>query len=255
MSAVSATGLTNYADYSALNGISGSYGGLGANYGNSIFNSYGNFGNYGNFGYYYGMDVDSAKQNLQNNYELTTLQQSYGNKQSVQTLDWSQLCANVSTLLQQGRTDDAIVEYNKLTKSMADAQQYSGYSESQIKALAQRMYAQTMGSNLVDDIDTNASGAFVQGLKAGVPIIGTLFAQGNSKEDMISEVTGVNQSKGTKVAKGLGAIAAGALTGAGTGAALGLCGGPLLAPLTSTAGAIGGAIIGGIMSIGKLLFS
>lgn len=247
MSAV--TGLTGYADYSALNGIAGSYNGLGTNY---SIPTYGNYGYYG--GYYWGMDVDEAKENLQNSYDLSTLQQSFGNKQGVQNLDWSQLCANISTLLQQGRTDDAIVEYKKLTKSMSEAQQYEGYNESQIKALAQKLYAQTTGINLVDDIDANASTAFIQGVKAGIPIFGTIFAQGNSKEDMISEVTGVSQSKGAAVAKGLGAIAAGAGTGAAAGAALGLCGGPF-APITSTAGAIGGAIVGGVISIGKLIFS
>lgn len=245
MSAV--TGLTGYTDYSALNGISGSYSGL-TNYSVPYYNSYS-----GLYGYYYGMDVDEAKENLENNYDLSTLQQSYYNKQSVQSLDWSQLCANISTLLQQGRTDDAIVEYNKLTKSMSEASQYDGYSESQIKALAQKMYAQTMGTNLVDDIDANASSAFFQGLKAGIPIFGTIFAQANSKEDMISEVTGVEQSKGTQAAKAIGAVTAGAGTGAAIGAALGLCGGPL-APLTSSAGALIGGIAGTAISIGKLIF-
>ncbi len=239
MSAV--TGLTGYTDYSALNGISGTYGGLGTNY-SPLFNTYS-----GLYGYYYGMDVDDAKENLQNNYDLSTLQQSYNNKQSVQTLDWSQLCANISTLLQQGRTDDAIVEYNKLTKSMSEASQYEGYSESQIKALAQKMYAQTIGSSLLDDIDTYASGSFFQGLKAGIPIIGTFFAQGNSKEDMISEVTGVQQSQGSAFAKGLGTLAAGIGTGAAAGAAIGAIGGPI--------GAVGGAVIGGVLSVGKLIFS
>ncbi len=249
MCAVSLTGTTGYTDYSALNGISGSYGGLGTNYSVPLFNSY-----CGLYGYYYGMDVDEAKENLENNYDLSTLQQSYNNKQSVQTLDWSQLCTNISTLLQQGRTDDAIVEYNKLTKSMSEASQYEGYSESQIKALAQRIYSQTIGTSLIDDIDTYASSAFFQGVKAGVPLLGTIFAQGNSKEDMISEVTGVEQSTNSSVAKGLGAITAGIGSGAAIGAALGLCGGPLAA-LTSTAGAIGGAVIGGLFSIGKLIFS
>ncbi len=249
MCAVGFTGLTNYTDYSALNGIAGTYGGLGTNYYSvPMFNSYS-----GLYGYYYGMDVDDAKENLQNSYDLSTLQQSYGNKQSVQNLDWSQLCANISTLLQQGRTDDAIIEYNKLTESMSQAQQYEGYSDSQIKALAQRLYAQTMGTNLVDDIDVNVSGSFVQGLKAGIPILGTFFAQGNSKEDMISEVTGVNQSSGSQAAKAVGTVISGVGAGAAAGAALGLCGGPF-APLTSSAGALGGAIIGGVAAIGKLIF-
>lgn len=240
MSAISATGLTNYTDYSALNGISGSYGGVGANnYSTSLFGNYGTYGYWGS-----NIDVEEAKQNLQNNYDLSTLQQSFYGKQNVQTLDWSQLCANVSTLLQQGRTDDAIAEYKKLTKSMSEASQYQGYNESQIKALAQRMYAQTMGTNLVDDIDANASGSFVQGLKAGIPIFGTFFAQGNSKEDMLSEVTGVQQSKGTAFAKGIGAIGSGALAGAGIGGLIG-----------SVPGAIIGGIIGGATAIGKLIFS
>lgn len=240
MSAV--TGLTGYTDYSALNGISGSYSGL-TNYSVPYYNSYS-----GLYGYYYGMDVDKAKENLENNYDLSTLQQSYYNKQSVQSLDWSQLCANISTLLQQGRTDDAIVEYNKLTKSMSEASQYDGYSESQIKALAQKMYAQTMGTNLVDDIDANASSAFFQGLKGGIPIFGTFFAQGNSKEDMISEVTGVNQSKGTQVAKAIGSVAAGAATGSAAGVAIGLRFGK------KGIGALIGGIIGTAVSIGKLIF-
>lgn len=248
MSSVSMTGTTAYTDYSALNGIAGSYGGLGTNYSVPLFNSYNGF-----YGYYYGMDPAQAEEYLQNNYDLSTLQQSYSNKQSVQTLDWSQLCANISTLLSQGRTDDAIDEYDKLVKSMSEAQQYQGYSESQIKALAQKLYAQTIGTSLVDDIDTNVSGSFVQGLKAGVPVIGTFLAQGNSKEDMISEVTGVNKSTGSSALKAVGTMASGIGSGAAAGAALGLCGGPL-APLTSTVGAIGGAVIGGLFAAGKLAF-
>ena len=244
MSAV--TGLTGYTDYSALNGIAGSYGGLGTNYSVPLFNNYS-----GIYGYYYGMDVDDARENLQNNYDLSTLQQSYNNKQSVQSLDWSQLCSNISTLLQQGRTDDAIVEYNKLTKSMSEASQYEGYNDSQIKALAQKLYAQTMGTNLVDDIDANASSSFVQGIKAGVPIFGTIFAQANSKEDMISEVTGVEQSKGSSVAKGLGAVVAGIGTGAAAGAGVGA----IFGGIGAIPGAIGGAVVGGVLSIGKLIFS
>ena len=245
MCAVGFTGLTNYTDYSALNGIAGTYGGLGTNYYSvPMFNSYS-----GLYGYYYGMDVDDAKENLQNSYDLSTMQQSYGNKQNVQNLDWSQLCANISTLLQQGRTDDAIIEYKKLTESMSKAQQYEGYSESQIKALAQRLYAQTMGTTLTDAIDANTSSSFIQGLKAGVPILGTFFAQGNSKEDMISEVTGVNKSTGSVAAKAAGTLISGIGTGAAAGAALGLCGGPFAA-----VGAIGGAIIGGIVAFGKLAF-
>ena len=246
MCAVSLTGATGYTDYSALNGIAGSYNGLGYNYSVPLFNSYS-----GIYGYYYGMDVDDAKENLQNNYDLSTLQQSYNNKQSVQTLDWSQLCSNISTLLQQGRTDDAIVEYNKLTKSMSEASQYEGYNDSQIKALAQKLYAQTMGTNLVDDIDANASSSFVQGIKAGVPIFGTIFAQANSKEDMISEVTGVEQSKGSSVAKGLGAVVAGIGTGAAAGAGVGA----IFGGIGAIPGAIGGAVVGGVLSIGKLIFS
>ena len=244
----SLTGVSGYTDYSALNGIAGTYGGI-YNYSVPMFNNC-----YGMYGYYYGMDVDEAKENLQNNYDLSTLQQSYNNKQSVQTLDWSQLCQNVSTLLQQGRTDDAIVEYNKLVKSMSEASQYEGYNESQIKALAQKIYAQTMGVSLTDDIDTYTSNSFVQGLKAGFPIIGTFFAQGNSKEDMLSEVTGVNKTPGATAAKTIGSAISGIGGGAAIGAALGLCGGPL-APLTSTAGAIIGGIVGGVASIGKMIFS
>lgn len=243
---VGLTGLTNYTNYSALNGISGSYGGLGTNYSVPLFNNYS-----GMYGYYYGMDVDDAKENLQNSYDLSTLQQSYGNKQSVQSLDWSQLCANISTLLQQGRTDDAIAEYKKLTTSMSAASQYQGYDESQIKALAQRMYAQTMGTNLVDDIEANASSSFVQGLKAGVPILGTIFAQGNSKDDMISEVTGVNQSKGTEAAKALGAVTSGVGVGAAAGAGIGA----FFGGIGAVPGAVIGGIVGGVASIGKLIFS
>ena len=242
MSAV--TGLTGYTDYSALNGIAGTYSG-GINYSVPIFNTYS-----GLYGYYYGMDVDDAKENLQNNYDLSTLQQSYNNKQSVQTLDWSQLCANISTLLQQGRTDDAIIEYNKLTKSMSEASQYQGYNDSQIKALAQKLYAQTMGTNLVDDIDANSSSSFVQGLKAGVPIFGTFFAQGNSKEDMISEVTGVNRSAGSSAAKATGTI----LSGVGCGAAAGAGIGALFGGIGALPGAIVGGIIGCVLSVGKLVF-
>ena len=61
---------------------------------------------------------------------------------------------------------------------------------------------------------------------------------------MISEVTGVNQSKGTQAAKAIGSVTAGATTGL----AIGLC------VSKKGIGALIGAIAGTAISIGKLIF-
>lgn len=236
----SVTGLTGYYDYSALNGIAGTYNG-GYSYSTPTFTG-------SIYGSYYGTDVDTVKENLENNYEISSTYQAYTNKQNAQTLDWQTLCSNISSLLQQGRTDAAMEEYDKLINSMTNAGQYEGYSESQIKALARQIYAGSMGSDLLNDIDVNVSGSFVQGFKEGIPVIGTLFAQGNSKDDAIAKVTGIEKSAGASAAKAAGAITSGAGTGAVVGAvaaaALGISG-----PF-----ALVGAAVGGALAIGKLIF-
>ncbi len=248
--AVSATGMQ---DFSALNGLSGTYGtayGQNAysNYGTSLFNtnSYMGYSGYsvpfmGTYGY--NQDPTAVEGQLEDNYSIYTTQQGYQNQQNVEQLDWAQLSANITTLLSQGRTDDAMTEYKKLEASLAAAPQYANYNESQIKAIAQQVYAQSTGITLTDAIDSSCSDSFVQGLKQGIPIFGQLFAQGNSKEDALSEVTGVEKSAGAAFAEGAGAT----LSSAAAGAGIGVCfGGPV--------GAAIGGVIGGVVGLATSLF-
>ncbi len=237
---------------SGLNGI------VGSNYGG--YNSYGSFGNYG-YGFTpsiftgYGniTNVEGAKDNIRNQYDVYSTQQSYGNRQNVENMNYAQKSQMIGELLREGRGQDAIGQFNALCAELKASGTYGEYSDSQIKTIAASIYQQSTGENLIEAIKATTPGSLTKGLMEGVPIIGTFFTDNTSKEDLISEVTDMPKRPQDQVAKTLGATASGAASGAAIGAALGLCGGPLT-PLTSTAGAIGGAIIGGVIGFFKSLF-
>lgn len=189
---------------------------MGTNYGS--YGTYNNFGGYGmGFGGYgYGAnvtDVEKAKENMQNNYSIYTAQQGYNGKQQVESLTYSQQSQNISTLLDANRNDDAAKEFEKLVNSIKAAPQYSMCTDAEARAIAQSHYRNATGSNLVNDIQEKSSSSFVQGLKMGVPILG-LFESSNSREDLVSKVTGAPASAKDAVAKGFGAcLSGGALVG------------------------------------------
>lgn len=234
------TAINGYVDYSNLNGICGAnaYDNYSLNLNSTpIFSAYGG---------YYGTDIEGAKQNLQNSYEYSTLTQNYANKQNVQNQSWQYSCKNIQDLAYEGKIDEALGEYNRLIKEMKKAEQYEGYTDRQMKDVVRNLYTNTLGTAIEDDLKANASGSFVQGLKEGVPIIGTLFANGNSKDDAEAKVKGTKKTLGSTVAKATGALVSGIGGGALAGAAVGAVGGPI--------GAVGGAIIGGVLAVGKLIF-
>ncbi len=201
-------GLTSY---NALNG-------LGLITGNTSGYGYGStYGGYGLYGGLYSSDeyVENAKKSMENGYDLRTTSQSFTGKQSTETMTFTEHCQTIQYMLQEGRSDDALFEFNNMVDEMTELGQYSGYTEQQIKTLAQNQYKSATGSTLLGDISKYADSSFGSGVKSAIPVV-NFFTQSNSKEDLISEVTGTKKSDyataskvGGAVVGGLGTAAAG----------------------------------------------
>ena len=200
-------GLTSYNSLNGLGLITGATSGYG----------YGTYGGYGLYGGLYASDayVENAKKSMENGYDLSTTRQSFTGKQSTESATFTEHCQTIQYMLQEGRSDDALFEFNNMVDEMEELGQYSGYTEQQIKTLAQNQYKSATGSTLLGDISKYADSSFGAGVKSAIPGL-NFFTQANSKEDLISEVTGTKKSDfataskvGGAVVGGLGTAAAG----------------------------------------------
>lgn len=185
--------------YNGLNGIAGGYCG-GWGYAGGLYSD---------------ANVGNIKQSIANGYEISAASNSYANKASVSSSNFTQQSQAIQYLLQEGREDDAIAKYHSLFNEMASNPYYEGYSENDIKTLMQQRYMEATGSTLVNDINENAGSSFTTGLVSSIPLVGA-FLDGTSKSDFIAEVTGTPKSTKGKAGK-----AAGVVTGMGIGAGLG----------------------------------
>lgn len=198
----------------SLSAITSNYGHL-----NGVENAY--YGAYGyglGYGGYYGgvyntANAEQVKDRITNNYDIYATQQGLRSKQGVETLNNSQQCNLIAADLKAGEVDQASEKFKETFDAMKNLPQYANYSDSEICALIRDQYATTTGSDMVSDINKNSSGAFFQGFKRGVPLLG-LLANKNSSADLISQVTNNDKSKGEKSAKVIGTT-----LGAATGAA------------------------------------
>lgn len=218
-----------------LNGLASPLGGNGYNTGfTGGFIPYTGYGYGGNVG-----NVESAKDSIKNQYDIYATQQSYGNMQGVENMSFNQRSTVIAEMLRSGRQADAMSQFEVLTAELKSSPQYSQYTDSQLKAIACSVYRQSTGENLVEAIRNNAPSSFVKGLEGGFPLIGTLFSDNTSREDLISKVTGTPTRLQDQVAKSTGAVVSGAIGGAAIGtvaAGIGAC---------VAAGSISGAIAGG----------
>lgn len=169
---------------------------------------------YGYGGYYTASDAytENAKKSISNNYDIQTTQQSYSNLQNTESMSFTMHCQVIQNMLQSGRSDDALLEFNNMVDEMANLSQYANYNEQQLKTLAQNQYKSATGSTLLGDISKYGNSSFTTGFTNSIPIIGLLF-QSNSKNDLVSEVTGTKKSTLGSVAKIGGAAVGGAAFG------------------------------------------
>lgn len=187
-------GLTNYNSLNGLGLITGGTSGYG----------------YGGYGGLYASDeyVERAKKSIANSYDLSTTRQSFTGKQSTESMTFTEHCQTIQYMLQEGRSDDALFEFNNMVDEMEELGQYEGYTEQQIKTIAQNQYKNATGSTLLGDISKYADSAFDSGVKSAIPVA-NFFTQANSKEDLISEVTGTKKSDYAKASKVGGAVVGG----------------------------------------------
>ena len=114
--------------------------------------------------------------------------------------------------------DNVKAEYNKLLAAVETAygsQIPAGTSaedrQAQIKAYAERLYAQQTGSYISDDIRSNSSSSFMSGLKQ---VLSFGSASNTTADENISNIEGTAQTKKSKGAKIAGNIVGGLLGGA-----------------------------------------
>lgn len=167
--------------------------------------AYGAYGGYGANGGYAAMN----KSYMENNYDVWQSRVGYSNKPGVETMTINDQCQNIGTLLSKGRTDDASKQIEKLVKTLKSYPQYETYNTREIRSVIRSLYQNATGSDLLNDIEMNASGSVTQGLKEGL-VLGGIFANKATKADLEEQVTGMNKGKGETFGEIAGAMISGA---------------------------------------------
>ena len=151
-------------------------------------------------------------QNMQqwDNFGIDRQVQMYQNQNNAQFKMASQIKAD--------NQDNVKAEYNKLLAAVETAygsQIPAGTSaedrQAQIKAYAERLYAQQTGSYITDDIRSNSSSSFMSGLKQ---VLSFGFGSNTTADENIASIEGTTQTKKSKGAKIAGNIVGGLLGGA-----------------------------------------
>jgi hypothetical protein len=191
---------------------------------NGLYNPYGmgcfGYSGYGMYGMFNGANKERAKTNIANGYDVFATRRSYMSKPNVEDLANKQQCANVSSFLRARRPDDAAAQFESIVREMKSSPNYANYSDIQIRNLVRNQYSTVLGTDVVTDIQETTPGPFFQGVKQGVPVLGTFFAHQDSSEDLIAQTTGTRRERTSLVRKSLGAVASGAVFGAAAGAAV-----------------------------------
>lgn len=178
---------------------------------NSIYNQsiFGGNG-FGSFGYSsipfagYGMNMDQMLQ-YQQQYTDASLAMNKRNKAASQlsTANDDSVSRQVASLQRQvqgNKQENIMQEYNKLLETVRQLYEDAGYtdvSENQVKATAEKLYAQNTGNALVDDIKAHSDNSFVQGFKNVITF--GIAARQNSNEN-IQQITGENANNAASVA-------------------------------------------------------
>mgnify|MGYP006907959485 FL=1 len=157
----------------------------------------------------FGIDRQVQMYQNQNNAQFKMASQNQNIQRQVQILN-SQIKAD--------NQDNVKAEYNKLLAAVETAygsQIPAGTSaedrQAQIKAYAERLYAQQTGSYITDDIRSNSSSSFMSGLKQ---VLSFGFGSNTTADENIASIEGTTQTKKSKGAKIAGNIVGGLLGGA-----------------------------------------
>ncbi len=116
--------------------------------------------------------------------------------------------------------DNIVPEYNKLVRLTEHKlleegliQKGQKIPQEQLKAHAEKLYAEATGKALLDDIQANGDSSLVQGMKKGAGFgAGAIFVDKNSSDDNIAEITGESKSNTSKYWKWVGVGTAGILS-------------------------------------------
>lgn len=194
---------------------------------------------YPEFGFYGPgcMSPKKSKKIISNNYDMWQYQNGFNNKPAAEVMSINNQCQDIGSLLAKRHTDEASKEIEKLVKNLKKYPQYSAYSDKEVRAVMRTFYQKATGSDLITDINENASGSFVQGLKEGC-ILGGIFANRTTKADLESQVKGMKKDRNDKWAEISGSV----LSGAATYGLIGLLGGPEVAAVTAIAGGVIGLV-------------
>lgn len=155
----------------------------------------------------------------------------------------------IKTLITTNRKDEILAAWTEFEQAVAKLPQFQKLANGasvtnpmnpqEIKAAARTFYAQHMGSDVIQDINTNLAGSFGQGMKKGLSLG---LAGDDMDADMLTEkILGLQRDSSNKVARVGGNVAGGAVVGAAIGTWI------APGPGTLIGGIIGG-VVGGISS-------
>ncbi len=213
-------GTSTYGSLNGLGLITGTTSGYN-NYSSGLYGSAGLYNNYsmpysiysGGFGNLYANEnyVENTKNSYEGMYDVNKTAQSYQQKDLSQGNTLAKNCQTIKNLLQEGRTDAAMDEYDEILETLSNYQQYQGYSEDDIKTKIEEAYLGACDTTLQGDIAKYADNSFVSGLKNSNPLT-ICFTQTNDAKDFKSEVMDRDKSLKEWVFKGAGAAVGGAAT-------------------------------------------
>ena len=194
-----------------------------------LMNAYSGYGagyGLGTFGMVNPQFQQAQMQNMQqwDNFGINRQVQMYQNQNNAQFKMASQN-ENIQRQIQilngqikADNQDNVKTEYNKLLAAVETAygsQIPSGTSaedkQAQIKAYAERLYAQQTGSYITDDIRNNSSSSFMSGLKQ---VLSFGFGNNTTADENIATIEGSAQTKKSKGARIAGNVVGGLLGGA-----------------------------------------
>ena len=195
-----------------------------------LMNAYSGYGagyGLGTFGMVNPQFQQAQMQNMQqwDNFGINRQVQMYQNQNNAQFKMASQN-ENIQRQIQilngqikADNQDNVKTEYNKLLAAVETAygsQIPSGTSaedkQAQIKAYAERLYAQQTGSYITDDIRNNSSSSFMSGLKQ---VLSFGFGNNTTADENIANIEGSAQTKRSRGARIAGNVVGGLLGGAG----------------------------------------
>ena len=134
------------------------------------------------------------RQNIDSNLTLNKQNQAASRLTTSSDDSISRQIAALQRQVQNNKQDNIMPEYNKLVAAVAQYFEDAGYtnvSEAQIKATAEKMYAQVTGNALVDDIKAHGHSSFGAGFRQ-VATFG--LASGKTTSDNINAITGENSN-------------------------------------------------------------